>query len=73
MDTSEVNSNDPLFVDPTSLKRRKSKLNVMGPIALCSMARGVSERDTAIIAAAAVKACNINVEETNISVGSSHY
>ena len=73
MDTSEVNSNDPLFVDPTSSKRRRSKLNVMGPIALCSMARGVSERDTAIIAAAAVKACNINVEQTNISVGSSHY
>ena len=72
MDTSDVNSNDPLFVDPTS-SRRRSKLNVMGPIALCSMARGVSERDTAIIAAAAVKACNINVEQTNISVGSSHY
>ena len=74
MDTSEVNSNDPLFVDSRARsKRRNSKLNVMGPISLSSMARGISERDCAIIAANVVKACNINVEDTNISVGSSHY
>ena len=46
----------------------------MGPISLAADGRGLSSRDRIVLAAAeTVKAAGIDVQDTNISVGSAYY
>ena len=58
---------------PSSSRPRKRKINIMGPISLAADGRGISLRDRTIIAAETMKAAGLDINDTNISVGSATY
>ena len=47
--------------------RKKPRLDIMGQISLVCDARNTSTRNQVVLAAATVKACGINIMDTNIS------
>ena len=57
----------------SSSRPRKRKINIVGPISLAADGRGLSIRDRTVLAAESVKAAGIDVQDTNISVGSAYY
>ena len=69
----DFNCNDPDFKVPGPSSRKPKILNVMGPLSLPAMARGVSVRDSVVLGTAAMKAVGIDIADTNISVTSSNY
>ena len=80
-DFEDFNSNDPEFVleerlaGPGNAPRKipHKKLNIMGPIANSCLGRKVSVRQQTVVAAKALVAAGIDLNDTNVSVSSAQY
>ena len=69
---SGFNNNDTDFV-PESQPPKRSKIDVMSRVSEVGLARGVSKSDQALIAAATANSLGVDLDLTNISVGSAQY
>ena len=72
----EASGDCPYFNDPAyevNTLRSKKKINVMSAVAMAGMGRNISLADSTVIAAITAKALGVDLENTNISLGSSHY
>lgn len=65
-DDKKGDNSDEEWTTKTS-SRKKPKLDIMGQISLACDARNISTRDRTVLAAATVKACGIDIMDTNIS------
>ena len=54
-------------------KKRKRKIDVMGPISLTADARNLSTRDQTVMAASVINALGVNIDDTNISKSTAWY
>ena len=67
------NNDDPDYDSDAPKPKRSKKINIMGPAAETGLARGVSQATQVLMAAAVAKAIGVDLDNTNISIGSTQY
>ena len=67
------NIDDPDYDSGAPKPKRSKKINIMGPAAETGLARGVSQATQVLMAAAVAKAIGVDLDHTNISIGSTQY
>jgi len=67
------NNDDPDYDSGAPKPKRSKKIDIMGPAAETGLARGVSQATQVLMAAAVAKAIGVDLDNTNISIGSTQY